>query len=74
MNLKMKAQDNYLSQNSTSLEESFGSDNILQKHSLQQQIIDLNSKVRQLELTIIDVKASTDRKVSQLAEEVPSRL
>jgi hypothetical protein len=30
--------------------------------------------VRQLELSIIDVKATTERKVTQLADEVPTRL
>jgi len=37
--------------------------NSLQRHSLQQQIIDLTAKVRQIEVGVMDVKASTERRV-----------
>lgn len=38
----------------------------MQSHSLQQQIVELTTKVRQLEIGIMDVKASTDRRVQSV--------
>ena len=39
-----------------------------------QEVSELSSKVRDLELTILDLRASLDRKVTQLSEELPGRL
>ena len=36
--------------------------------------LDLQEKVRQLELQIIDLKAQTERKFSQIQEEIPNRV
>ena len=37
-------------------------------------VTDLTSKVRQLEVAIMDIKSSTERRVQGLADEVPARL
>lgn len=36
--------------------------------------MELTTKVRQLEIGIMDVKASTDRRVQSVQDEVPSRM
>jgi len=36
--------------------------------------VELSAKVRDIELTLMDLKASLDRKVTQLQEEIPGRL
>ena len=36
--------------------------------------MELSAKVRDIELTLMDLKASLDRKVTQLQEEIPGRL
>jgi hypothetical protein len=46
----------------------------MQNHTLQQQIVDLTTKVRQLEINIMDTKATTDRKCQSLQDEIPNRL
>ena len=35
---------------------------------------DLSAKLRDMELTLLDLRATLDRKVTQLAEELPGRL
>ena len=37
-------------------------------------VTDLTSKVRQLEVAIMDVKSATERRVQGLADELPSRM
>lgn len=46
----------------------------LQKYSMAQQIVELTTKVRQLEIGIMDVKAASERKVAAIAEDMPNRL
>lgn len=70
------------SNKSTNLDESLDSNGqpmlnnytSLQRHSLQQQIIDLSNKLRQLEIGIMDVKSSSERRTQLLSDEMPSRL
>ena len=37
-------------------------------------VVEVNSKMRELELQVIDARAQIDRKLGQLMEELPSRL
>ena len=46
----------------------------IQSGTSRQEVGDLSSKVRELELTILDLKATLDRRVTQLQEEIPGRL
>jgi hypothetical protein len=46
----------------------------IQTGAARQEIGDLSSKVRELEITLLDLKATLDRKVTQLQEEIPGRL
>jgi hypothetical protein len=39
-----------------------------------QEVVELSTKVRDIELTLMDLRASLDRKVTQLQEEIPGRL
>ncbi len=43
-------------------------------HVSMQPQIDLYSKVREIEVMMIDIKAMTERKLKQFLEEVPSKM
>lgn len=39
-----------------------------------QEVADVGTKVRELEINLLDLKSSFDRRVAQLIEEIPTRL
>lgn len=66
------------SQQSTNLEDSYGNDGGssnpgVSRHSVQQQVIDMNTKVRQLEIGIMDVQAASERKLKSILDEIPAK-
>ena len=46
----------------------------IQTSATRQEVVELSSKVRELEINLMDLKSAYDRRLAQIVEEIPTRL